>query len=569
MRGLMGTFAEMARLFEPADRRLWPLLLGSSVTGGVARALALAAVNEAVAAYGRGQPYLTHAWVVAALVVVALLCGHFSTVQGLAVGARTEIRLRQRLLRGVLATDLRLLERTGADGVYWQLMWNVSALTRAYSALLVFGGAVAMLTLNFAYVGWLSLPGLGLALLVTLAGVGVHLLQERRNLVPKRARDAAWTESWERHREFIDGYKELKLARAKAQDYEALLQAIGDRIQATWQVEARNSSAARQSTFAFQMVLIGGMAFALPALTGASAVTVLQLVAALVVAIGPVEAAVGAFPDLAQARVALEKYRAFEADMQRAGQDPSALATPEALRLGEPWLGVALREVCFDFDAAGDAEAFRLGPVSLDLRAGEVLFVSGGNGSGKTVLLKLLCGLYRPTSGTVLLNGRAVGDAERQRLREQFVPVLNDSHLFAELLGLGLVDDAAVNALIAHYGLEGKTRCVGGVFSTRDLSAGQRKRLALVVARLDPRPVLLLDEFGAEQDPEHRRQFYTEWLPELRALGKTVVLVTHDDAYFDRCDRLLRMDFGRIVAERRPQAPSAGQGDANAGGATA
>lgn len=80
-----------------------------------------------------------------------------------------------------------------------------------------------------------------------------------------------------------------------------------------------------------------------------------------------------------------------------------------------------------------------------------------------------------------------------------------------------------------------------------DLSSGQRKRLALVLALLEDRSIFLFDEWAAEQDPPFRRKFYREILPELKRQGKTVVAVTHDDDQYDVADRVLKMQFGNFV----------------------
>ncbi|MBK8072354.1 MAG: ATP-binding cassette domain-containing protein [Ramlibacter sp.] len=161
--------------------------------------------------------------------------------------------------------------------------------------------------------------------------------------------------------------------------------------------------------------------------------------------------------------------------------------------------------------------------------------------------MRVLTGLYQPVGGQILFNGSPVADDQRQAYREQFSTVFNDFHLFQELLGHRELSAERVDALLKVLALEGKTTYEDGRFSTVSLSTGQRKRLAYVVALLDERPVYVLDEFGAEQDPISRRRFYDEWLPALKAAGKTVVVVTHDDAYFDHCDRLVKMDFGRIA----------------------
>jgi putative ATP-binding cassette transporter len=78
-------------------------------------------------------------------------------------------------------------------------------------------------------------------------------------------------------------------------------------------------------------------------------------------------------------------------------------------------------------------------------------------------------------------------------------------------------------------------------------SQGQRKRLALLMAAVEQRDCLLLDEWAADQDPQFRQFFYHELLPALQSQGKTIIAITHDDHYFDRADRLLKMDAGCLT----------------------
>jgi putative ATP-binding cassette transporter len=80
-----------------------------------------------------------------------------------------------------------------------------------------------------------------------------------------------------------------------------------------------------------------------------------------------------------------------------------------------------------------------------------------------------------------------------------------------------------------------------------NLSTGQRKRLALIVALLDDKAILVFDEWAADQDPVFRKRFYEEILPDLKRRGKTVIAATHDDRYFSVADRVLKMECGRFV----------------------
>ena len=199
---------------------------------------------------------------------------------------------------------------------------------------------------------------------------------------------------------------------------------------------------------------------------------------------------------------------------------------------------------------AEDEEGFTLGPVDFELRPGEIVFVAGGNGSGKTTLIKLLAGLYAPDSGRISLDGRPIGRDAREGYRQLFSVVFADGHLFRDIHAPGEADlDERAASLLGRLGLDGKVHVEGGRFSTIDLSQGQRKRLSLLSLWLEDRPIAILDEWAANQDPASKRAFYLETLPDLRASGKTLLVISHDDEYQDVADRVLRLRDGRLVED--------------------
>lgn len=169
--------------------------------------------------------------------------------------------------------------------------------------------------------------------------------------------------------------------------------------------------------------------------------------------------------------------------------------------------------------------------------------------------------MYAPQSGEVLIDGAAVKPEGRDDYRQLFTTVFSDFYLFEDLVageeseggaGMEVLPETALPYLerleIAH-----KVSLKNGAFSTTDLSTGQRKRLALVHAYLEGRPVLVFDEWAADQDPTFRHLFYTELLPELRAKGHLLVVISHDDRYFHLADRVITMRAGQI-AEDKPRA---------------
>jgi ABC-type siderophore export system fused ATPase/permease subunit len=230
-----------------------------------------------------------------------------------------------------------------------------------------------------------------------------------------------------------------------------------------------------------------------------------------------------------------------------------ATATASAIGPAEPrkrFEKIAMRKVEFSYVDRWSDTFFKVGPLDFTLRSGDLVFITGGNGSGKSTFLKLLGGFYKPESGEIVFDGVHVTDRTRQTYRELIAAVFPDFHIFQKLYGIPDPDPDEVERLLAEFRLLDKTGIVDRTFRTIDLSSGQRKRLALIVSLLEKRPILLLDEWAADQDPEFRRKFYFDFLPALTSAGATVVAITHDERYLNELGvpaRRLRMDEGRFV----------------------
>ncbi|HEY9804955.1 MAG TPA: ATP-binding cassette domain-containing protein, partial [Candidatus Obscuribacterales bacterium] len=210
-------------------------------------------------------------------------------------------------------------------------------------------------------------------------------------------------------------------------------------------------------------------------------------------------------------------------------------------------------EVTHAYRGDREEDGFTLGPLTLSFQPGEVVFLIGGNGSGKSTLAKLITGLYSPEAGELTLDGQLITEANREWYRQHFSVVFADFYLFDRLLGLGdrvELDPQAKDYLIQLH-LDHKVRVEGGTLSTTTLSQGQRKRLALLTAYLEDRPIYLFDEWASDQDPIFKEIFYTQLLPELKQRGKAVLVISHDDHYFHLADRIVKLDYGKLEYDKR------------------
>lgn len=218
------------------------------------------------------------------------------------------------------------------------------------------------------------------------------------------------------------------------------------------------------------------------------------------------------------------------------------------------WKEIKLEGVSHHYGKPGDApnpHDFVLGPIDLILRPGEVTIIAGGNGCGKTTLAKIICGLYSPVSGRIIFNDLEIDDKNRDRYRQIFSAVFVNFHLFDRLLGFDHIPDldSRARSYLERLEIGDKLDVQDGKLSTTSLSQGQRKRLALMITYLEDRPCYVFDEWTANQDPMFRDFFYREIVPDLKARGKAVLIITHDDTYFHAGDRIVKMDMGKIEAD--------------------
>jgi putative pyoverdin transport system ATP-binding/permease protein len=215
------------------------------------------------------------------------------------------------------------------------------------------------------------------------------------------------------------------------------------------------------------------------------------------------------------------------------------------------WQRLAFKQVTHSYHRENEASQFILGEINLTLQPGELVFIVGGNGSGKSTLAKLITGLYIPESGAIYLDDQVIDAEHREWYRQHFSVVFSDFYLFDRLLGLDQPNlDQQAYDYLQQLQLDRKVTIADGKLSTISLSQGQRKRLTLLTAYLEDRPIYLFDEWASDQDPVFKEVFYRQFLPQLKAKGKTVLVISHDDRYFATADRIIKLDYGQIEYDR-------------------
>ncbi|MDF1856036.1 cyclic peptide export ABC transporter [Pseudooceanicola sp.] len=517
-----------------------------SVLVGLANGAMLSAINNAISARVDG----TFGWTYPAVFVAAVLAfffgGYFAMFRATDMAERFVELLRKRIVDQAGLSSLREVEEYGRGEIYVHLTRDTSTVGMASIRLVhaLQSGVVVFFCL--AYLLWLS-PMVFLVTLVLVAtGVKLFFMQERHAQVylnEARAQEAALFSGIS---DMLDGFKETKLSQSVARDLNASLNQSSAKARENF-VKAEFLFYSTTIVSKFMLFsLLGLIAFLPEQWIGATSALAFQILALLLYLVPPLEQLVDLTGPYMRAQVSLQNLQKLEGKLAEevVGREV-ALAEDGALQL---------HQVELDYRDAEIGTTFTLGPLDLRIEPGEIVFLVGGNGSGKTTLMKVLAGLYAPDRGRVSVGNVELSPDNRGAWRDRVASVFHDFHLFDQAFGLDAESaQPLIQAELDKVGLSDKvTIGADGGFSTTRLSTGQRKRLALVLARAQRRPVLLMDEFGAEQDPEFRAFFYTDYLEALRAEGVTVIAVTHDDRYFGTCDRLIKLDLGRIISDGPP-----------------
>ncbi|KAB0596542.1 cyclic peptide export ABC transporter [Cupriavidus gilardii] len=543
----------MRNVLFRASGHLLAFAIVASLAGGAASVGLIATINRALSTPADQLAALGLRF--AALAAAVLLCRTAALILFVRLNQTVLASLRGHIAGRLLASPYAELERVGPGRGLALLGEDTNQVATLLVALpfVVMNGTIVLGCL--AYLAYLSWQVFLFALVAVLTGSICYRLSRKRS--QRYLRDAGkWHDVLiERFGAIFAGAKELKLHRQRREAFASgpLAEAIDAvRTNRTQGLSLLYLSLTIGSTLFF--AVIGIILFVVQRPLGADAAVASGYTLVFLYMMAPLEGLLNSLPQLNLARIAYQRIADTTGPL---AVEPSL---PDAAGERQPFVELELRGVTHRYFRDGEDGAFTLGPIDLSLRAGEVVFLVGGNGSGKTTLAKLLVGLYAPERGSVLLNGEPIADAaDHERHRQQCTAVFSDFHLFDSLLGAAAGEggdgknaagctalDARANELLARLQLQHKVTVRDGAFSTRALSQGQRKRLALVAACLEDRPVIVLDEWAADQDPAFKAVFYREIVPALRAQGKAVLVISHDDRYFDAGDRIVRLEQGRI-----------------------
>ncbi|GAB4197016.1 MAG: cyclic peptide export ABC transporter [Wenzhouxiangellaceae bacterium] len=532
-----------------------PLLLVLSIIAGVISGIAssamVALVNESIEHIN--TPGSLVAWAFAGVMLTALVTELTSRLLLLRLSTQAVREMRLNLCEQILRSPLRQIEDHGSGRLMAALTEDIHHVTAALTEFPKQCVNAAVAVACFAYLFWLHWPLAFAFLGIFSIGTFVYNRIARRTRPYLEQGRLKWDELIQHYNGLIDGNKELKLHRRRRHSFEdeELKPTAQSMMTLSWTWNKIFAIASTYGQFIY-FVLIGVVLFVAPQFGVFETSVLTGFVLMALFMSSPISSMVGSLPTFHQADVSLNRIRELGLSLSAAEDIDVKDYQPGEPEKPPRFESIQLRNLEYEYFSDDDDEpGFGLGPIDLEIRPGELLFVIGGNGSGKSSFVRVLTGLYPQKSGELLFNGELVTDDNRDDYRQNFSVVFSDYYLFKSLYGL-FSDEFAEKAdtYLQRLELTEKVTLEGSELSTVELSQGQRKRLALLTSFLEDRHIYIFDEWAADQDPTFKRVFYHEILPELIARGKTVIVVSHDNHYFDAADRVVQFENGRIVEDR-------------------
>ncbi|MCP4178324.1 MAG: cyclic peptide export ABC transporter [bacterium] len=452
-------------------------------------------------------------------------------------------QLRMKLINKVFLSSYQKFEKIDNGRVYATLTQDTGTISNSVNIVISLISNIITIIGVFVYLGTISFIATILILsVIACVAVLYFLVSKRTNILFEQVRDTANVFSG-----LIDGllygFKELSLSGLKKKEY-------------TNEIEVSCSELKNKSSLALVkfvnafligetllIMVLGTVSFIVPFLfPEIPNYKLMGFIMLVLYLIGPINGILNSIPNIMQIKVSWKRIKGFIGDI-----NPD-LKFNDILKGQNTEVNVehlSVQGLSFEYENDKDDSNFKVGPINLDINKGEILFIIGGNGSGKSTLANLLTGLYTAGEGFMEINGNRVNNNE---IGEYYSTIFSNHHIFKTLYGVDIdnkKDD--LNNLLRLFRLEEKVSIDNGSFSTIDLSNGQCKRLSLMKCFLEDSQMYLFDEWAADQDPEYKKIFYRQLLPEMKKQGKIVIAITHDDNYFDVADRIIKMDMGKIV----------------------
>ncbi len=455
-------------------------------------------------------------------------------------------QLRMKLIKRVRHADLWKLEHFGQSRLFGNITQSCKIISSNSQYLALATRSVLQIALILIYIAIVSMVSFVLLTLLLAAaattyyrlGLSLEKCQEELSIDEAKLFECV--------SDLLDGFKEQRLCSKRSSALGKEFDELSSHMVAARSEMHRQSW--QQFVFGESMfnLMLGLVVFVVPIYSPSVRTELVKIAAAVLFMVPPIFGLMQSLAVLRAAKAAAGQMMRLDTELVNIAEQSSE-EPAEPASINNNFNEIRMADLVFAYPAPEGEIPFTLGALNIRILPGEVIFITGGNGSGKSSFIKLLTSLYHPERGRLLKDKTVVSAPRLAEHRALMAAVFSDFHLFTRLYGLGEADAVAAVELLHWVEMDHVVGFDKNRFTRTELSTGQRKRLALVAALLEKKPILILDEWAADQDAIFRQKFYREILPELKRRGITIIAVTHDDRYFDVADRLMHLDEGQLT----------------------
>ncbi|WP_158286417.1 cyclic peptide export ABC transporter [Chitinophaga sp. S165] len=520
-------------------------LIFYTVLSGIVNAVLLSVLNAAANSAGEGEVQVKYLLMFGCALAVFYITKRYILRKSVVIVENAVYNLRLRILEKLRKCELSPMESIGKDEIFTRVSNDTNFISQSAAVIINAFQALVLVTFALIYIAFLSFTAFTATILILAIAISYFL--RRQSAINQELRAANQNEAafYDHIENLVEGFKEIKINHLKNEQLFSDIRETAD-----YGKSVKISSGLRFAVgFMFsEMVfylLLASIIFLLPQFQTLYAGTLTRLTASILFVIGPLENIVTTIPLFAKAIQSTQNIDHLERKISSFSEEDTKKAYPPLPAFEE----IKLENVVYDYMDEDRQSSFTLGPINFTLKKGALICIIGGNGSGKSTFLKVLTNLYHPGSGRIMVNGHDLKHYNKEDYRYWFSTIFTDFHLFPKIYGIPKLNADKVNEYINLMGLSHKTHFNGENFSNVRLSTGQRKRLALICTLLEDKPIMILDEVTADQDPGFKKFFYTEVLPSFRLKGKTVIMVSHDDKYTEQFDQVIEMEYGKIISQ--------------------
>jgi cyclic peptide transporter len=431
-------------------------------------------------------------------------------------------------------------------------MEDIAVLTSLPEVVIVLFNAVIMIFVTIGYIFWICPKGAILIVFLIIILYFLFLYRNKlieKNMDTKRDLDNIFMQNYN---DFLHGFNKIKMStkRSNVIYFDHITKNRDKAIKLTIKYELAGLFNNLTGEFSFYFI-IGIILFMMPIIFSIDKTVISGFIIAFLFLMGPLGTLIGHMNDIIHYKIAFGRLNEFN-EMTTSNLKHENISVIPNIK--EDFENLIIRDVSYQYVDEKGIIIFELKPINLKIQKGEIIFISGGNGSGKSTFVNLLTGLYIPNSGEIFFNQILITDDNRAAYRDMISCIFSDNYLFSDnydnfnLLSSNeslseLLKKLDLDKVIRHDEENNK------IFQT--LSTGQKKRLALIYSVLEDKDIFIFDEWAAEQDPDFRKYFYETVIPDLKSKGKTIIAITHDDGYYKFCDRLIRFNYGEILEKEK------------------